>query len=600
MGDAGTMSVAAQDTLTGAGVQTITGAKTFNDQKLLMRNPAGTFSLTQRSPAITLDRSILSSLVPYHWDVLVWKDTPNSKVLAFTKDGTIISDRTAGSAGDDLCIFDAVQATPAQGTLLIMPGSYTVGTNALPIIPTAQNANSEILFSNDMTVFAYGATLTANAAVPHLATHLLKPAIGKSVAIYGMTLDINKSYAVGFGTNVNNDTARLAFIDGKIKNVYSYGIITGNHNDVVNDNAELYCENITVDAGDGTAISNNECIAARCNGRITIKNAVLLGNKAMHPSSRYITLDNVWCDGSAWSGISEMSPVNGEFIDCRNIYMKDLGLSLRPFLSMDGQTPFTNCRQATVDGYCGVESSGLYHNIQVSGYDGLQIENCTISNFNISRAPVAMQPHAQATTGTVKNLTIENGYINGVTSSHRILSSYNVSVENLTIRNVKIGSYSTATEAPIWLQTSISSKNADVTIGKCTIENIIPESTQYIVRAGDNGSGVAKAVSITFERPLGNNSQQFITSGAATLAVKFRENSGKATFSGNASTKVFNIPHILSAAPSANSINVTVGSADAAGDFVITSDATNIIVTYPVAPPTGTNNIILYWRARAG
>jgi len=56
MGDAGSMSVAAQDTLTGAGVQTVTGAKTFNNQTLIRRNPAGTFSLTEINPVITANQ----------------------------------------------------------------------------------------------------------------------------------------------------------------------------------------------------------------------------------------------------------------------------------------------------------------------------------------------------------------------------------------------------------------------------------------------------------------------------------------------------------------------------------------------------------------
>ena len=38
-----------------SGIQTVTGAKTYNDQKLIFRNPADTFSLTQRNPVITAD-----------------------------------------------------------------------------------------------------------------------------------------------------------------------------------------------------------------------------------------------------------------------------------------------------------------------------------------------------------------------------------------------------------------------------------------------------------------------------------------------------------------------------------------------------------------
>ena len=53
MGDAGAMGGSAADTMTLSGIQTSTGAKTFNDQKLVFRNPAGTFSGTQINPAVT-------------------------------------------------------------------------------------------------------------------------------------------------------------------------------------------------------------------------------------------------------------------------------------------------------------------------------------------------------------------------------------------------------------------------------------------------------------------------------------------------------------------------------------------------------------------
>jgi parallel beta-helix repeat protein len=73
------------------------------------------------------------------------------------------------------------------------------------------------------------------------------------------------------------------------------------------------------------------------------------------------------------------------------------------------------------------------------------------------------------------------------------------------------------------------------------------------------------------------------------------ENSGTATFSGNGSTTTFNIPHGLASTP--KMAVVTAGSNGAKGDFYVTYDATNIIVTYATAPPTGTNNVVLNWYA---
>jgi len=72
------------------------------------------------------------------------------------------------------------------------------------------------------------------------------------------------------------------------------------------------------------------------------------------------------------------------------------------------------------------------------------------------------------------------------------------------------------------------------------------------------------------------------------------ENSGTATFNGG--TTVFNIPHGLASTPS--SYLVTPASSDAKGEFYITADATNIVVTYTTAPPAGTNNVKLSWQAK--
>ncbi len=74
MGDAGTLSVAAQDTITGSGVQTFTGAKTFNHQKFKLRNPADTFSLTFNNPVIG---SNLSGEYMDSFDYLLHKDGSN-------------------------------------------------------------------------------------------------------------------------------------------------------------------------------------------------------------------------------------------------------------------------------------------------------------------------------------------------------------------------------------------------------------------------------------------------------------------------------------------------------------------------------------------
>ena len=73
------------------------------------------------------------------------------------------------------------------------------------------------------------------------------------------------------------------------------------------------------------------------------------------------------------------------------------------------------------------------------------------------------------------------------------------------------------------------------------------------------------------------------------------ENGGVATFSGDGSTTQFQIAHGLVAEP--ETVDITPLSADAAGDFYVTKDSTYIYVNYLSPPPSGTNNVVLSWRA---
>jgi hypothetical protein len=92
-------------------------------------------------------------------------------------------------------------------------------------------------------------------------------------------------------------------------------------------------------------------------------------------------------------------------------------------------------------------------------------------------------------------------------------------------------------------------------------------------------------------------------SGTATLkrrnviSGKPTQASGKATLNGTGAQTAFTIAHGLAAAPTA--VVVTAGSAAANGVHYATADATNITVTFAVAPATGTGNVVLNWSAEA-
>lgn len=75
---------------------------------------------------------------------------------------------------------------------------------------------------------------------------------------------------------------------------------------------------------------------------------------------------------------------------------------------------------------------------------------------------------------------------------------------------------------------------------------------------------------------------------------------GRTAFSGNGTTKTFTVTHSMGASIAPNVIFCRPGSSDAMGSFYVddaTISTTTFVITYPVAPPTGTNNLIFYWQA---
>lgn len=72
--------------------------------------------------------------------------------------------------------------------------------------------------------------------------------------------------------------------------------------------------------------------------------------------------------------------------------------------------------------------------------------------------------------------------------------------------------------------------------------------------------------------------------------------SGTSTQSGNATQTVFTIAHGLTGATPPKAF-IEIKSNDALGTPVITTDTTNITLTYPMAPASGTNNLTWFWVA---
>lgn len=66
---------------------------------------------------------------------------------------------------------------------------------------------------------------------------------------------------------------------------------------------------------------------------------------------------------------------------------------------------------------------------------------------------------------------------------------------------------------------------------------------------------------------------------------------GSATFSGDSSQTAFDVAHGLDSAPDPADVEITPTSGDGAGDFYISTGATNVTVNYVSAPASGTDNV---------
>ena len=99
-------------------------------------------------------------------------------------------------------------------------------------------------------------------------------------------------------------------------------------------------------------------------------------------------------------------------------------------------------------------------------------------------------------------------------------------------------------------------------------------------------------------RAKGTSLQVLRTNSGATdieWASLDNERVGKSTASGNASTTTFNIAHGLGSNPT----YAFVDCSSLVNTYTYTTTSTNIVVVFTTAPPTGTNNVVIYWRVVA-
>ena len=234
-----------------------------------------------------------------------------------------------------------------------------------------------------------------------------------------------------------------------------------------------------------------------------------------------------------------------------------------------------------------------------------RLETILICNSKIklpSRGGVA--PSSDSITKTqvgVKEIVIdgvvaepEDNLLNGV-----LLRLTGGEYDNIVIRNTVVRKNSLGNNPIIaLLQTNYGGVDTDIlNVANLSLENIHLNSAN-IRHLWLYGGSPSLYVNLSNTNTFGLEASRIVIDGnTSSVSISYNgfRNSGVATFSGDGVSTQFTIAHGLVSTPS--SVRVTPGSVDASGQFYITVDNTNIYVNYLSAPPSGTNNITLYWEA---
>jgi hypothetical protein len=156
----------------------------------------------------------------------------------------------------------------------------------------------------------------------------------------------------------------------------------------------------------------------------------------------------------------------------------------------------------------------------------------------------------------------------------------------------------TGSHSRVYMRGGITNASGSIIIsGDNNIVELDTVHTKNLTVSGNNNiiSGIFRSVGGQISVTGKNNNLKNLVILDANNNPHYFVQSGQATFSGDGTTTQFKIAHDLISAPS--KILVTPGSSDAKFTFYVTADSTYIYVNYDTAPPSGTNNVVLYWYA---
>jgi hypothetical protein len=197
MGDAGTMSVAAADYLSSAGVQTVTGAKTFNDQKLKLRNPADTFTGTVLNPVLTADKNIQYGF-PVMGNYIAYR-SPTGAYVAKNLSTNAIDYSSAAAGSVETAIQTAITNAGQYGTV------YIHGTSTFPVSAAFTGFN---LLYHQQIIMGHGTRISLPTGYSGSVFKIIQANGSGHVYIYGgMIQELTTPSRLWTGIEIQSDTA---------------------------------------------------------------------------------------------------------------------------------------------------------------------------------------------------------------------------------------------------------------------------------------------------------------------------------------------------------------------------------------------------------
>ncbi len=559
--------------------QNVSGAKTFSNTAFIQRNPAGTFSLTWIHPAITAAKDH-RFYEPYNY--LVYKEGSTIYAVNGLTGGVDSSSSTAATVIQ--FALDNLTASRTQKEIVKVIGTYNLTGLTIPsytyldlsqasLTQTAAT-NTNFLINNDTTV---GNT---------------------QIEIVGGYIDGNKAnQSVGSGYDVRNAIMLKKCTDSSVR--YST-ILNSNSSGIYFDS----CNNVA--AQYNTIKDARKLGIYHFAGSTAYKNTWMTDNYISNPSENFLAttactdnfIERNMCETCGTTGIN----VNGNRQFIRDNYITGatlIGIALSP----EGVAASDDC-EVTGNHIYECKTGGIYHGIAHVGdrvlISGNHIKGatsgasttaygirCTFTNNSI----VALNKvwNWQAAGITVEGNSATIGGRSLVTNNVQVIGNQcwdngqNASGSNQARPGISLISNATAALTKVMITDNVC---YDSGIAKQSWGLRYINTTNIIVQDNDFRANVSAAIS-----DAGGNTTPTVRRNLGWAT----EGSGSSTQSGNGSTKVFNIAHGLIAAPT--KYVVSPGSADAIGPPYLTSDATNVIVTYPSAPPSGSSNLIFRWIA---